>query len=72
MADRKHGEPAPKTDNTVAGADWYGRDLDRQRHQATLFVDLDLTEARNIGSTFNDCTFRRARFNASSHRSVPS
>lgn len=69
MAERKYGEPAPKTIDTIAGADWYGRELNRQRFQSTLFADLDLTEAVNTGSVFNECTFRRARFNASVHRS---
>ena len=68
MAERKYGQPAPKTDTTVSGADWYGRMLDRERYENTLFVDLDLTEAQNTGSVFTECTFRRARFNASVHR----
>lgn len=68
MAERRYGEPAPGTSHTLAGADWYGRELQRQRFDNTLFVDLDLTEALNTGSIFNECTFRRARFNASVHR----
>lgn len=67
MADRKYGEPAPPTERTIAGADWYGRHLQREQHHRTLFVDLDLTEAQDTGSVFNECTFRRARFNASVH-----
>lgn len=70
VAERKHGEPAPKTINTIAGADWYGQELHRQQHQNTLFIDLDLTEAQNIGTIFNECTFRRARFSASTHQSA--
>lgn len=27
MAERRHGEPAPKTVETIAGADWYGDEL---------------------------------------------
>ncbi len=68
MAERKHGEPAPPTERTVAGADWYGRSLHREQHDRTLFVDLDLTDAENIGTVFEECTFRRVRFNASIHR----
>ncbi len=70
MAERKYGEPAPKTDTTMAGADWYGRKLQRERYQSTLFVDMDMTEVENVGSVFNACTFRRARFNASTHHSA--
>lgn len=70
MAERKHGEPAPGTEATIAGADWYGRNLHRQQYQRTLFVDVDLTEAENEGCVFNECTFRRARFNASTHHSA--
>lgn len=70
MAERKYGEPAPATDTTVAGADWYGRTLARERFERTLFTDLDLTEAENRGAVFNECTFRRARFNASIHHSA--
>jgi uncharacterized protein YjbI with pentapeptide repeats len=67
MAERKYGEPAPRTDTTVADADWYGRRLHREQFQSTLFVDLDLTEGANVGTVFSECTFRRARFNASTH-----
>jgi uncharacterized protein YjbI with pentapeptide repeats len=70
MAERKYGEPAPATSATIAGADWYGRMLQREQQQSTLFVDLDLTEVENVGSVFNECTFRRARFNASVHHSA--
>lgn len=69
MAERKRGEPAPGTADTIAGADWYGRELQRQRFESTLFVDLDLGEALNTGSVFDACTFRRTRFNASIHHS---
>ncbi|MFC3552170.1 pentapeptide repeat-containing protein [Lysobacter cavernae] len=70
MAERKYGEPAPKTDATIAGADWYGRKLQRELYQGTLFADLDFTEGENFGTVFNECTFRRARFNASVHHSA--
>lgn len=70
MAERRHGDPAPKTVETIAGADWYGDELNRQRFQSTLFTDLDLSEARNTGCVFNECTFRRARFNDSTHHSA--
>lgn len=70
MSDRKHGEAAPATRTTISGADWYGRTLQREQFEGTLFVDLDLAEADNVGSVFNECTFRRARFNASTHHSA--
>jgi hypothetical protein len=62
--------PLPRTVETIAGADWYGDELDRRRFQSTLFTDLDLSEARNTGCVFNECTFRRARFNGSTHHSA--
>lgn len=68
MAERKYGEPAPETVSTISGADWYGKEIERQLHESTLFVDLDLTEARNVASVFNACTFRRARFDTSAHQ----
>jgi uncharacterized protein YjbI with pentapeptide repeats len=67
VAERKHGAPAPKTESTVSGADWYGRDISGQSHARVLFVDLDLTEVENHGAVFDECTFRGARFNASVH-----
>lgn len=68
MAERRYGEAAPKTEITIAGADWYGRQIERERHANTLFADLDLTEAQSEGAVFDACIFRRARFNASSHQ----
>lgn len=67
MADRKHGARGPATQGTVAGADWYGRDLSAETHTGVAFVDLDLTETTGRGASFTECTFRRARFNASAH-----
>jgi fluoroquinolone resistance protein len=67
MAERLHGKQAPPTDRTVAGADWADRALAGETHERVAFVDLDLTEARCRGMTFTECTFRRARFNCSSH-----
>ena len=67
VAERKHGHPAPETHETVAGADWYGRDVSGESHTRITFVDLDLTEAQNRGATFTECVFRRAQFNVSVH-----
>ena len=52
----------------MAGADWYGRHIERERHEKTLFTDLAMSEAQTLGAVFHECTFRRARFNASSHQ----
>ncbi|MFC6447528.1 pentapeptide repeat-containing protein [Shinella zoogloeoides] len=70
MAERRYGEPAPPITETIAGADWYGRELEREHHESTLFSDLDFTDGRNVGSVFNACTFRRVRFSASVHESA--
>lgn len=70
MAERMHGEKAPPTESTVTGADWSGDDISGQSHTRVLFVDLDLTEAENDGAVFEECTFRRAKFNASVHRNA--
>ena len=70
MAERRHGEPTPQTVETIAGADWYGREIDREHYESTLFVDLDLTDGRSVGTVFNACTFRRARFSASTHQAA--
>ncbi|HEX2205257.1 MAG TPA: pentapeptide repeat-containing protein [Longimicrobium sp.] len=67
MAERKHGAKAPETESTVTGADWCGDDISGQRHTRVLFVDLDMTEVENHGAVFEECTFRRARFNVSTH-----
>lgn len=68
MAERKHGAKAPATDSLVAGANWDGQDISGQLHTRVEFVDLDLTEARNNGAVFTDCTFRRCKFNVSVHK----
>ena len=67
MADRRHGAPTAATTSTVTGEDWYGRDLTREHHRRVAFVDVDMTEVRNEGSTFEECTFAGVRLNASVH-----
>lgn len=67
MAERVSLAPRPPTTSTIANANWDGAKLDREQHSDVLFTDLDMTEARNAGSVFNRCTFRRARFNSSTH-----
>lgn len=67
MADRKHGIPAPPTETTVRSADWDGRDLTGETYRRVLFVDVDMTELINRGSSFEECSFRNVRFNVSEH-----
>jgi uncharacterized protein YjbI with pentapeptide repeats len=67
LADRRGGAATPKTDVTQSSVDWSGEDISGQTHTRVLFVDLDLTEARNAGAVFTECTFKRAKFNASEH-----
>lgn len=69
MAERKYGAAAPKTTETITSLDWYGQVLSNQKYERALFVDLDLSEAQSRGAVFNECTFRRARFNGSTHQS---
>ncbi|MFD2028034.1 pentapeptide repeat-containing protein [Promicromonospora aerolata] len=54
----------PATELTVTGEDWYARDLSGADHLATLFADVDLTEASGTGATFDSCVFRGVRFNS--------
>ena len=68
MAERRHGEPAPKPESTISGEDWDGRNISGQIFTRVLFADVDLTEVTNDGATFSECTFRRVQFNVSMHR----
>lgn len=67
MAQSRH-EESPETTTTVTASDWSGEDISGQKHVGVLFVDPDLTESENTGASFEDCTFRGARFNVSIHR----
>ncbi len=60
----------PATTSAVRGEDWYGRELDGERFEGVLFVDVDLTEAQATGTVFDECTFRGVRFNVSRHLEV--
>ncbi len=51
----------------VVGEDWYGRVLEGVTYRRTEFVDVDLTEVTTRGAVFDECVFRRCRFNASVH-----
>ncbi|PUB22181.1 uncharacterized protein YjbI with pentapeptide repeats [Promicromonospora sp. AC04] len=54
----------PATELTVTREDWYSRDLSGEDHMATLFADVDMTEASGTGATFDSCVFRGVRFNS--------
>ena len=53
--------------NTVANADWEGRDVSGESHTGVLFTDCDFTVLVNTGGTVTECSFRRVKFNASVH-----
>lgn len=63
MAERRHGHRAAPTESTVSGTSREGEERSRQTHTRVAFVDLDLTEATFDGMVFEECTFKRARFN---------
>jgi len=67
MADRKHGIPAPPTTSIVDRLAWDPGAVSGSRHDAVLFVEVDLSELEDKGAWFNDCTFRGIRFNTSTH-----
>ena len=67
MAERTGGARTAATETTVAGADWSRKDTSGETHTRVAFVDLDLTEVESSSTVFTECTFRRARFNASIH-----
>ena len=66
-AERKRGTQPPTTEHTKSGEDWYGRDISGQTHEKIAFIDPGFVEVTNTGAVFNECTFRRAKFNASVH-----
>ncbi len=65
---RGGGPREPETERTVSGAVPSGRDISGASHARVLFLDLDLTEVEEEGASFEECVFRRVRFNASVHR----
>lgn len=67
MAERKHGVKAPATDSLVAGANWESKDISSEQHTRIEFADLDMTEVKDTGAVFTECTFRRCKFNVSAH-----
>lgn len=67
MAERRHGAAGPITETTVRSTEWDGQDQIGQTHERVAFIDVDMTELLNEGSTFTECVFRGVRFNASTH-----
>jgi uncharacterized protein YjbI with pentapeptide repeats len=68
MADGQPGRPAPPTESTVSGADWYADDITGMTATRVAYVDVDMTETTSTGSAvFDECTFRTVRFNVSAH-----
>jgi uncharacterized protein YjbI with pentapeptide repeats len=67
MAERRHGTPPPPTEATIRPADREFDDLDGESFRRVLFLDVDLSEMVDRGSTFVECTFRGVRFNCSVH-----
>ena len=67
MAQRTKARPTPRTHQTISGASWESRTLERQTHTGVAFLDLDMTEVVDEASVFTDCSFRRTRFNCSKH-----
>lgn len=67
MAERRDGEPAPATETTIRGADWYQRELAGDQFAKVEFLDTDMSELVTNGAVFADCTFRGVEFSQSSH-----
>jgi len=57
----------PEARRTVTGEDWYGREVQGERFADTDFVAVDFGDLRSVGAVFENCTFRRCRFNTSVH-----
>jgi hypothetical protein len=68
MADRTHGQPAAPTTSTVEADAWDEMAPAAQRHDAVLFLGIDLSERTWSGGGFFGCTFRGARFNSATFR----
>jgi uncharacterized protein YjbI with pentapeptide repeats len=54
-------------DESYSNEDWCGEELLARSYRNCLFSHLDLTEAINEGSVFENCSFRNVKFNASRH-----
>ncbi len=61
------GQPAPPTTSTIRPEDWTGASLTGRRFESVLFLGVDLAEQDQRGAWFSDCTFRKVRFNVSTH-----
>lgn len=67
VAERRRGTPTPPTDTTVLDRDWTVNEVVGATYERTLFVDVDMADLLNRGSTFRECVFRGVEFNASTH-----
>ena len=67
MPDRTYGKPAPVTTSAVDPETWDLSAVSGSRFDTVLFADVDLSDFENRGGTFDACTFRGIRFNASTH-----
>ena len=65
MAGRRPSAPPPREE--VRDEDWYARPLSAEGYAGIAFIDVDMTEVVDVGSVFEDCTFRGVRFNVSTH-----
>jgi fluoroquinolone resistance protein len=67
MAHRRHDIPVPVTTSTVDRTAWDPRTVSGSRYEAVLFTDVDMSDFEDRGASFDACTFRGIRFNASTH-----
>jgi fluoroquinolone resistance protein len=68
MADRRPGQVAPATEDSISGADWYADDLTGRNFSRVEFRNLDMSETSSTsGTKFTECTFQGVRFNVSEH-----
>ncbi|RKT53894.1 pentapeptide repeat-containing protein [Saccharothrix australiensis] len=58
MAERGRGAPTPPTDTTVHDRDWAVNEITGGRYERTAFVDVDMADLLNQGSTSTGCVFR--------------
>jgi fluoroquinolone resistance protein len=67
MTARRQSIPAPVTTSVVNQVTWDPLTVSGSRWDAVLFTDVDLSDFEDRGASFNACTFRGIRFNASTH-----
>ena len=65
MADPSRASDRPPTTSTFDAAAWGERPFSGTKHEAVLFDGVDLADLTIRGASFDGCTFRDCRFNAS-------